>query len=178
MSAAQRQQEAKTDARLEAQIGAGWNDDDQLDDDADLEGEVAPRVIRRIPTTKENPMSEKTCTRDGCGKKLRSNNTKGICSSGCLSSDAPPTHRAAGVIDIAVMRKPGVELEPAKVELRAEKKQKRSAKAAREEQDHEETLRRFRLLAEALGVDADQVLATFAESWISKARDAITEDAA
>lgn len=37
----------------------------------------------------------KTCTRAGCGKKLKSNNTKGECSSGCLSLEAPPAARAA-----------------------------------------------------------------------------------
>lgn len=37
----------------------------------------------------------KTCTRSGCGKKLRPNNTTGECGSGCLSMEAPPAKRAS-----------------------------------------------------------------------------------
>jgi hypothetical protein len=36
-----------------------------------------------------------------------------------------------------------------------------------------DVIRRFRLLAEALGFDPDEVLAGFAESWLARARDAV-----
>lgn len=35
----------------------------------------------------------KTCTRTGCGKQLRKDNLKGVCSSNCLSPDAPAADR-------------------------------------------------------------------------------------
>jgi len=39
--------------------------------------------------------TEKTCGRPGCDKKLRRNNTTGMCGSGCRSSEAPKSHRVA-----------------------------------------------------------------------------------
>lgn len=38
-----------------------------------------------------------------------------------------------------------------------------------------ETLKRFRLLSEALGFDADEVLSEFAEEWLERARRAVRE---
>lgn len=35
----------------------------------------------------------KTCTRAGCGKQLRKDNSKGVCSANCLSPDAPAADR-------------------------------------------------------------------------------------
>lgn len=37
----------------------------------------------------------KTCSRPGCEKTLKPNNTKGMCSSGCLGPEAPISLRAA-----------------------------------------------------------------------------------
>lgn len=39
--------------------------------------------------------ASKTCTRSGCDKTLKANNKKDMCSSGCLSPDAPPSVRAS-----------------------------------------------------------------------------------
>lgn len=52
--------------------------------------------------------TSKTCTRPGCGKKLNDSNTKGMCSSGCLSPEAPVSLRAAGaggVAEVDVLRR-------------------------------------------------------------------------
>lgn len=36
----------------------------------------------------------KTCSRPGCDKKLRSDNSTGLCSTNCRSPEAPPAMRA------------------------------------------------------------------------------------
>jgi hypothetical protein len=43
-------------------------------------------------------LTPKKCTRTGCGKTLREINKAGVCSSGCLSPDAPPAQRATALV--------------------------------------------------------------------------------
>jgi hypothetical protein len=90
----------------------------------------------------------KTCTRTGCGKRLRSDNTTGVCGSGCLSDEAPPAKRAKAS-KVAGPRKP-----------------KREASAAGDG----EAVERFRTVATALGLDPEEILAEFAEAWIAELR--------
>lgn len=205
-------EQARIDAAIEARVGAGWSEpEDELDDDADLEGEActledvdeSPAVPPAEP--KEEVMEVKVthCKRTGCGKQLRKDNSKGVCSSGCNSYEAPPSHRAPGVIDVRVKRKPSPEL------LREEQQKTTMAEFAAAERDPEmptpaqfaaaqkaitpvlaslsgetpqteaqRTIRRFRQLCEALELDADDLLATFCEEFMEKARQGITSEAA
>lgn len=83
-----------------------------------------------------------TCSRSGCTKKLRSNNTTGMCGSACLSPDAPPSIRAKVAKATEVS-----EVTPATP-------------------TEGSALARFRLVAGALGVDADGELEVFAQAWL------------
>ena len=97
-----------------------------------------------------NAETIKTCSRPGCEKKLRSDNSSGKCASNCLSSEAPPAHRAKGagsrvtIVDDAT---------PPRA-----KAPKRTENGA--------SLTRFRLVADALGKDADAILEEFAQAWL------------
>lgn len=84
---------------------------------------------------------EKRCERYGCGKKLRKDNTKGVCSTGCLSSLAPATARAKTT-----------NAHPAA-----------PAPAPRGERS---ALERFRLVCDALGKDAEAELEHLASQWL------------
>lgn len=99
----------------------------------------------------------KHCTRPGCGKKLRSSNTKGTCGSGCLSSEAPAYQRAK---DVEGGTAPVVRARPKKREVEA---------------PSPEGLERFRVVATALGKDPDALIAAFAESWLEALRERLEE---
>jgi hypothetical protein len=74
-------------------------------------------------------MSEdKVCGRAGCGKRLRSNNTKGVCSSGCLATGEP-----------------------------GERERSKASKGV---------LKRFRIVAGALGKDPNALIEEFAGEWL------------
>ena len=94
----------------------------------------------------------KTCSRAGCGKTLRSTNTQGVCGSGCLSDEAPPSMRAGGSA--------GGRSKAAKVDAPP------AAPGA---------LGRFRVVAEALGKDPDALLEAFAESWLGALRERVED---
>ena len=84
-----------------------------------------------------------TCSRRGCEKKLRSNNTTGHCGSGCHSLDAPPSQQDRRVTKAA----------PAA-----------AAPAA------PDAMARFRVVVDALGHDPDAILADFAQLWLDELR--------
>jgi hypothetical protein len=126
------------------------------------------------------PTESKKCTRPGCARPLRSDNVKGVCASGCLSGEAPPAVRAPGVngrpplpggrkstatisVTAPAITKPVVSSPPAKPRIIARADHNPSS----------ETLRRFRLLADALGIDPDRELATFAQGYIDRATAAV-----
>jgi hypothetical protein len=197
------------DARIMASIGHQPDDEDELDDDADLEGESFddelplkcptcgggdcgcdladdPQPVKPRPPEEpeEVNVNEKRCSRTGCGKTLRANNSKGVCSSGCLSADAPPFARAEGVIDVPVTRKEKP-AEAVKQELPKAAYQEppliSGAEQARElarwqkkPNRAQATLEKFRQLGETLGFDADELLAEFAQSFIDRAKRAVT----
>lgn len=98
----------------------------------------------------------KTCERPGCGKKLRSSNTKGVCGSGCLSDEAPPSQRAKGA---GTPRREG----------------KRAA--APESAGSSGALERFRQVAAGLGLDPDAQLEAFAETWLAEVRSKVEDGA-
>lgn len=124
------------------------------------------------------------CTRAGCGKTLRSNNTRGYCGNGCLSLDAPPSIRALHLHKLSRDDKPdtGVKLKPdTGVKLAKKRKSaKRPMKtienvivedvlkpASRQIQtEAEKTLAEFRAVVSALGRDPDAMLAESARSWL------------
>lgn len=85
----------------------------------------------------------RTCERYGCGKPLRKDNAKGVCSSGCLSSLAPTAVRAKSTAprDVSPVVAPAPRGE-------------RSA------------LEKFRLVCDALGRDADTELEHLAAQWL------------
>jgi hypothetical protein len=87
-----------------------------------------------------------TCTRPGCDKTLRANNTKGECGSGCLSPDAPPAKRAKGpaLKSTSSARSPGA-------------------------------VAKFRLVAEGLGLDPEAMLEEFASEWLALLKSKATE---
>jgi hypothetical protein len=92
----------------------------------------------------------KTCSRPGCGKTLRANNSTGACATGCRSPDARPSQREG-------WGKPGWKDEDA-------------PKAPRAVKPAGDALARFRIVAEALGKDADQLLEDFAAAWLAELR--------
>jgi hypothetical protein len=114
------------------------------------------------PEKHEDEMSEKTCSRELCGKKLNGNNTKGVCGSGCLSPAAPKSVRAAGVVDVSVAKRApkAVEMEPAAVELRDVSDRVPDLSAPE----------RARVVAEALGQNWQALQATWAEAWLDGLR--------
>lgn len=129
-----------------------------------LPGEVCQRCVgtRAKPIEVEAPemrdeTAVKTCARSGCGRRLRSDNVKGVCSmlKNCGGSgEAPPktTEPKTAIrreVFITPLDPPSPEGSPA------------------------ETLRRFRLLAEAIGFDPDEALAELASSWLARAGSAV-----
>lgn len=89
-------------------------------------------------------MSDKKCPYDG--KKLRSDNTKGVCAKcsarGRTLENAPQTSGADEAPPVSG------------------KKQER----------HGQELKEFRQVAKLLGVDGDQLLVEFARGWLSEMR--------
>lgn len=96
----------------------------------------------------ESPMSEKLCSR-GCGRKLRSNNTRGFCGYNCAGKPASGTK--------AVRREP-----PAAREVRAPEPVRSSA-ATTTPADVET---RFAIVAEVLGFDRDELLRELMAWWL------------
>lgn len=92
-----------------------------------------------------------TCSRSGCTKKLRIDNSKGCCSSGCLSADAPPAGRAKGVVAIAA--KPKVKPDEVTAAQGAAVK--------------------FRAVHDAMGMDPEKTLEEFYSSWLEGIRQAL-----
>lgn len=111
------------------------------------------------------PAEKRVCARPGCKKSLRSDNTKGVCSvrKACGGVDADLDEE---VTRAAAADKP-YEVEVVRRTAPPPMKRKSSAAGA------SLTLERFRLLTEALGLDADELLAQFAEGWLDKAREAV-----
>jgi DNA-binding SARP family transcriptional activator len=105
------------------------------------------------------------CSRSGCSKQLRAHNTKGVCSSGCESPDAPFAAQAAGVKRAPASTSAARAIAEAVEE--ADDKQENIAHAA--------VLAKFRTVAEALGFDPDEVLAEAAEQWIEAAGAAVKQ---
>lgn len=83
-----------------------------------------------------------TCSRTGCPKKLRSNNTTGHCATNCESMDAPPSARAGNL----------------------------KAAAKRVEATDDATMVRFRRVAEAVGKDPEEMIREFAQAWLDGLR--------
>ena len=92
-----------------------------------------------------------TCSRPGCTKTLRKNNTTGMCGSGCLSPEAPPAKRAKDTGGLYPRPK--------------------AAKAAPGLSD----LEKFRLLNELIGLRPDEVLNEFAHEWLELLKTKMTE---
>lgn len=101
---------------------------------------------------------EKVCSRTGCGKKLRSDNSTGECGSNCLSPEAPPAKRAKGVEGSTAT--PSSSRKPA-------------AKRVPRKQD--DALERFRTVMTALGKDPEAMLAEFADEALGALRSALEE---
>lgn len=93
------------------------------------------------------------CSRDGCTKTLRSDNSTGACSSSCQSPDAPASVRARvtnpGREVAAPKREPGAAVDRALV------------------------MAKFRTVTEALGFDPDELLAEAAQAWLDGAGAAV-----
>jgi hypothetical protein len=97
-------------------------------------------------------MEKRTCP--FCAKALRSDNTKGVCgkcqAKGRLAENAPATPTAEADTSIYDVKTSG------------EAAPRRRAKAEKS------ALQRFRIVAEALGEDAEGLLEAFAESWLEQ----------
>lgn len=93
--------------------------------------------------------SGNVCGRTGCGRRLRSNNTTGVCGSNCLSREAPETKRAPGV--------DGGTAGPAgPVNLKTDP-----------------VYKRFCTVASALGKDPNALLLAAAASWLTTVAEAV-----
>lgn len=98
-------------------------------------------------------MSElRQCGRSGCGKFLRKDNTKGVCSTGCLSEEAPRHARHGGTKGFHRSTNSTNEA-PAPV----------AATAPRGERS---ALEKFRIVCDALGRDAEAELEHLAAQWL------------
>lgn len=86
---------------------------------------------------------DRTCGRPGCNKKLRASNTNGVCASGCLSSDAPPSLRAGG------------------------------SSTSSETGGRSDVMRRFKVVATALGKDPNAILEDAAATWLDAVKKAV-----
>lgn len=94
------------------------------------------------------------CKRSGCTKTLRVDNAKGVCSSNCLSSDAPPAARAKGVAIAVTPKAPPAPDEGAALTA--------GGPAAR-----------FRSVHDAMGMDPEKTLEEFYTSWLEGIRQAL-----
>ena len=99
-----------------------------------------------------------TCTRSGCSKKLRKDNSKGVCSSNCESPEAPGSARAKGVKASDVARMPY----GTKVEIQGDAGAAEPAAAAR-----------FRAVHDAMGMDPEKTLEEFYASWLEGIKQAL-----
>lgn len=97
---------------------------------------------------------KKRCSRAGCGKTLRANNTTGSCATGCRSEDAPPAKRAKASGGAG--------------QAQASKAQEAVSCAG--------ALARFRVVAEALGKTPDDILEDFAQGWLDALRERLDGD--
>lgn len=88
-----------------------------------------------------------------CGKKLRANNTKGVCADcsarGRTLENAPATPDAS-LYDV-----------------------KAPSESRRSKSD---VLKRFRIVATALDEDADKLLEAFAESWLAQLKERVASE--
>ena len=91
----------------------------------------------------------KTCAK--CGKKLRSDNTKGIC------GQAGPCARRAAAGGVAADAGDDDILERTGGTKPAEAPPKTKSDA----------MKRFRVVAEAMGYDPEQLLSTYCEGWLA-----------
>lgn len=97
------------------------------------------------------------CSRNGCTKQLRKDNSKGVCSSNCESPEAPPNKQVAGV-----KRAPATTSE------------RRAASApAKEQGDHAAVFAKFRTVADTLGLDSEAILAEAAQGWLDAVRETV-----
>lgn len=93
-----------------------------------------------------------TCSRSGCTKKLRKDNSLGKCSSNCESPDAPPSHRAKGIEGRGLGNPPAKQLEASTAQGAAVK---------------------FRAVHDAMGMDPEKTLEEFYSSWLEGIRQAL-----
>lgn len=150
-------------------------------------------------TLEETQMSERFC--DKCDKKLRRDNTTTTCSA--CKKGSPRTGRTAEEVTdsrraliekTAEERREDAAAMAAKRELaRAERREKTVAEARnqvlglsdfldavaptpeqRAKLEHAKKLQRFRTLADALGLDPDEILSDWIEGWMRPLREAVT----
>lgn len=96
------------------------------------------------PTQLESAMSEekeKLCP--SCGKKLRSDNTKGVCAK-CQSKRGGADHSVS-----------------------------RPERTGNARNGHALTKKKFRIVADALGIDGERLLEQFMEGWLAKIRGSV-----
>lgn len=98
-------------------------------------------------------MEEKTCTK--CGKKLRRDNVAGVCGDpkACRARVAAGTD--SSIYDVKAPSE-------SRAQVKAEPPEAKHALPAME---------RFRIVADALGEDADKLLEAFAESWLAQLKE-------
>lgn len=96
-----------------------------------------------VPTTRGDPMADEKRQCPHCGKTLRSDNTRGACSK-CLAKGKGEGEAAA------------------------------PARSSRNGHlTHAQTKKRFRTVAEALGIDGDKLLEQFMVGWLEKIRESV-----
>lgn len=119
--------------------------------DAQLERELAAAAARRtyvnnllalagVPTTPEKPMAEENKSCPHCDTPMRSNNTRGVCTTcwkkglRAIPGELSPRKAGAGAVAFTQTRK------------------------------------KFRVITEALGIDGEWLLQQFMEGWLAKIR--------
>ena len=98
-----------------------------------------------------------------CGKKLRANNTKGVCAD--CSARGRTLENAPATPDASLY------------DVKAPSESRAKPKAEPPETKHAlPAMERFRIVADALGEDADKLLEAFAESWLAQLKERVASE--
>lgn len=100
------------------------------------------------------------------GKKLRSDNSKGICSA-CQARG-----RTLANAPTPAASEDGRGIDSTIYDVKAPSESRAKAKPARKSAS--DTLKRFRVVADALDEDADALLEAFAESWLAQLKERVS----
>lgn len=110
-------------------------------------------------------MEEKTCTK--CGKKLRRDNVAGVCGDAKACRARVAAGADSSIYDVKAPSESREQVKAAAVDFGGRLQVEKHALPA---------LERFRIVADALGEDADALLEAFAESWLAQLKERVASE--